>query len=80
MKYTEAVKEQMLQGNLFEKVTKFYKHYNVLLSVDEQDQDEDWFNDIYVNIAKFKLKIHGWLRDNEREIDVVIESKRSIAS
>ena len=51
-----------------------------MLLVDQQDQDNDWFNDIDANIVKFKQKIHGWLRDNEREKDVVIDSKRSIAS
>lgn len=61
-------------------VKKVRKQYNVLLLVDQQDQDEDWLNDIDANIAKFKQRIYGWLRDNERERDVIMESKRSIAS
>lgn len=61
-------------------VKKVHKQYNVLLLVDQQDQDEDWLNDIDANIAKFKQRIYGWLRDNERERDAIMESKRSIAS
>lgn len=76
---TATVKVKVLQGYLFKMVTKFYKQYNILLLVDQQDQDNDWFNDIDANIVKFKQQIHGWLRDNEREKDVVIDSKRSIA-
>ena len=54
MRDTETIKEQMLQGDLFKMVTKVYKKYNVLLMVDQQNQDENWFNDIDVNIVKFK--------------------------
>ena len=43
------------------------REYNSLLPLEMQEQDEDWFDDIYEKMITFKTKIHNWLKDAERE-------------
>ena len=51
MRDTEAVKEHMVQGDLFEMVTKVQKQWNFQQLVDQQNQNEYWFNDNDANIV-----------------------------
>ena len=53
-----------------------------MLPVEQQDKDEDWFDEIDASMLQFKQKIHGWIRDVERERDAAMEarSKRSNVS
>ena len=72
----EAVRKQMLQADdLFKMVTEVHKEYNALLTVEQQDKDEDWFDEIGASMLQFKQKIHGWIRDIERERDAAMEAK-----
>ena len=72
----EVVREQMLQvADLFKMVTEVHKEYNALLPVEQQDKDEEWFYEIDASMLQFKLKIHGWIRDVERERDAAMKSK-----
>ena len=70
MEDIEAVTEQILQGELFEIVTKVYKKYNALLLVDQQDEDIDWFNDINLNrwsmVGKEIMKKNGILSQSQK--------------
>ena len=66
----------MLQvADLFKMVTEVHKEYNALLPVEQQDKDEEWFYEIDASMLQFKLKIHGWIRDVERERDAAMKSK-----
>ena len=79
----EVVRKQMLQvDDLFKIVTEVYKEYNALLPVEQQDKDEDCFDEIDDSMLQSKQKIHGWIRDVERERNAAIElkSKRSSVS
>ena len=51
MRDTEAVKEHMVQSDLFEMVTKVQKQCNFQQLVDQQNQNEYWFNDNDTNIV-----------------------------
>lgn len=70
MEDIEAVREQILQGELFEMVTKVYKKYNALLLVDQQDEGIDWFNDINSNrwsmVGKEIMKKNGILSQSQK--------------
>ena len=71
----------MLQGDdLFKMVTEVHKEYNALLPVEKQDKDEDWFDEIDASILQFKQKIHGWIRDVEKERDATMEAKSERSS
>ena len=66
----------MLQvADLFKMVTEVHKEYNALLPVEQQDKDEDWLEEIDASMLQFKQKIHGWIRDVERERDAAMEAK-----
>ena len=75
----EVVREQMLQvDDLLKMVIEVDKEYNALLPVEQQDQDEDWFDEIDASTLQFK--IHGWIRDVERERDAAMEAKSKRSS
>ena len=57
-------------------VTEVHKEYNALLPVKQQDKDEDWFDEIDASMLQFIQKIHGWIRDVERE---KVPSKEAIS-
>ena len=79
----EMAWEQMLQvDDLFKIMTEVYKEYNALLPVEQQDKDDDSFGEIDATMLQLKQKVHGWIRDIERERDAAMEvkSKRSSAS
>ena len=68
----------MLQvDDLFKMVTEVHKEYTALLPVEQQDKDEEWFDDC---MLQFKQKIHGWIRDVERERDAAMEAKSKRSS
>ena len=70
----------MLQvDDLFKVVTEVHKEYNASLPVEQQDKDEVWFDEIDASMLQFKQKIHGWIRDTERERDAVMEAKSSVS-
>ena len=72
----EVVREQILQvDDLFKTVTGMHKEYNALLPVEQQDTVEDWFDEINASMLQFKQKIHGWIKDVERERDAAMEAK-----
>ena len=76
LKNVEVVREQMLQvDDLFKMVTEVHKEYNALLPVEQQDKDEDWLEEIDASMLQFKQKIHGWIRNVERERDAAMEAK-----
>ena len=66
--------------DLFKMVTKVHKEYNTLLPVEQQDKDEDWFGEIDASMLQFKQKIHGWIRDIERERHAAMEAKSKRSS
>ena len=69
----EVVSEQMLQvDDLFKMMTEVHKEYNALLSVEQQGKGEDWFDVIDISMLQFKQKIHGWIRDVNRERDAAM--------
>ena len=71
----------MLQvDDLFKMVTEVHKEYNALLPVEQQDKDEDWFDEIGARMLRFKQKIHGWIRDVERERNAATETKSKRSS
>ena len=58
----------MLQvDGVFEVLIEVCRQCNSLLPLEMQEQDEDWFDDIYEKMITFKTKIHNWLKDAERE-------------
>ena len=62
----EAVREQMLQiDGVFKMLIEVHREYNLLLPLEMQEQDEDWFDDIDEKLMSFKNKIHNWIRDAE---------------
>ena len=73
----------MLQADdLFKMVTEVHSEY-VLLSVEQQYKDDDWFDEIDASMLQFRQKIHGWIRYAERERDAAkleAKSKRSSVS
>ena len=72
----ELVREQKFQvDDLFKMVTEVHKEYNALLPVEQQDKDEDWLEEIDASMLQFKQKIHGWIRNVERERDAAMEAK-----
>ena len=72
----EVVSEQMLQvDDLFKMMTEVHKEYNALLSVEQQGKGEDWFDVIDISMLQFKQKIHGWIRDVNRERDAAMAVK-----
>ena len=71
----------MLQvDDLFNMVTEVHKEYNALLPVEQQDKDEHLFDEIDASLLQFKQKIHGWIRDIERERDAAMEAKSKTSS
>ena len=56
-------------------MTEVHKEYNALLSVEQQGKDEDWFDVIDISMLQFKQKIHGWIRDVNRERDAAMAVK-----
>ena len=74
----EVVREQMLQvDDLLKMVIEVNKEYNALLPVEQQEKD-DWFDEIDASMLQFK--IHGWIRDVERERDTAMEAKSKESS
>ena len=72
----ELVREQKFQvDDLFKMVTEVHKEYNALLPVEQQDKDEDWLEETDASMLQFKQKIHGWIRNVERERDAAMEAK-----
>ena len=73
----------MLQtDDLFKMVTEVHSEY-VLLSVEQQYKDDDWFDEIDASMLQFRQKIHRWIRYAERERDAAkleAKSKRSSVS
>ena len=66
----------MLQvDDLFKMMTEVHKEYNALLSVEQQGKGEDWFDVIDISMLQFKQKIHGWIRDVNRERDAAMAVK-----
>ena len=56
----ETVKEQMLQiDDMFKQLIDVHKEYNSLLSLEAQEDDEKWFDDIDAYMLVFKQKIHN---------------------
>ena len=56
-------------------MTEVHKEYNALLSVEQQGKGEDWFDVIDISMLQFKQKIHGWIRDVNRERDAAMAVK-----
>ena len=66
----------MLQvDDVFKMMTEVHKEYNALLSVEQQGKGEDWFDVIDISMLQFKQKIHGWIRDVNRERDAAMAVK-----
>lgn len=42
-----------------------HKKINFLLSINLQEKDEEWFDDINKKMLLFKNKIHNWIKDAE---------------
>ena len=42
-----------------------HKKINFLLSINLQEKDEEWFDDINEKMLLFKNKIHNWIKDAE---------------
>ena len=38
-----------------------HREYKFFLTLEMQEQDEDWFNDIDEKMMSFKNKIHSWI-------------------
>ena len=56
----ETIKEQMLQtDDMFKQLIDVHKEYNSLLSLEAQEDDEKWFDDIDADMLAFKQKIHN---------------------
>ena len=51
-----------------------------MLPVEQDNKDEDWFDEIDASILQFKQKIHGWIRDVEKERDATMEAKSERSS
>ena len=61
-------------------VTEVYREY-VLLPVEQQDKDKDWFHVTDASMLQFKEKIHGWIRDVKSKRDAAkLEAKSKMSS
>ena len=77
----EAVREQMLQVNLFKLIKEVHNVYNALLPRNKQTRNhDDWFDEIDEKIMQFKHKIHSWIREAEMDRDDKVMKNRSSAS
>ena len=77
----ETVKEQMLQiDDMFKQLIDVHKEYNSLLSLEAQEDDEKWFDDIDADMLVFKQKIHNRIRDTEHDRDAELKGKASVKS
>ena len=77
----EAVREQMLQVNLFKLIIEVHNVYKVLLPQNKQTRNhDDWFDEIDEKIMQFKHKIHSWIREAEMDRDDKVMKNRWSAS
>ena len=59
-KNTEAVREQLQQfDDIFRMMLDVQKSYNSLLPLAEQQRDEEWLDDLDLNICSFKQRIYS---------------------
>ena len=58
----------MLQiDRVFKVLIEVHREYNSVLPLEMQEQDEDWFDDIYEKMITFQTKIHNWIKDAEHK-------------
>ena len=82
VKNVEAVRKQMLQiDGMFKTLIEVHREYNSLLSLEMQEPDEDWFDEIDEKMISFKNTIHNWIRDVEHKGKERLSSKpRNVTS
>ena len=55
-----------------------HREHNSLLTLEVQEDDEKWFDDIDDDILVFKQKIHNWIKEAEQERDAEMKDKASV--
>ena len=71
----------MLQtDDIFKQLIDVHKEYNSLLSLEAQEDDEEWLDDIDADMLIFKQKIHNWIREAEHDRDAELKEKASVKS
>ena len=77
----EAVREQMIQiDDKLKMLIEVHKEYNSLLSLEMQEQDEEWFDDVDEDMLLFKNKIHNRIKYAELERRAVMKQRASTSS
>ena len=57
-----------------------HKEFNSLLSLEMQEQDEEWFDDVDEDMLSFKNKINNWIKDAELERRATLKQRTSVCS
>ena len=76
-KNIETARDQMQQlDDIFKVMLDVQKEFHSLLSAEEQERDEDWFDEVDHNISIFRQKVHCWIKDAELERKANFSSRR----